>query len=48
MNTVSNVKLIIVKYVPWWFLRSLWVLRIVDRTTVFRWEMNVFLGDWEN
>lgn len=39
-------KLRVVELLPWWALRLLWVLRIVRRTTVFRWEMNLFLGEW--
>ena len=40
-------KLFLVRIAPWWVLRALWRCGIVDRTTVFRWEVSVACGRWE-
>lgn len=43
---IARTKLLIVKLTPWWVLRGLWLSRLVRRETVFRWEMNLALGEW--
>lgn len=40
-------RLFLVRWTPWWVLRGLWLSGLVDRTTVFRWEMNVATGEWQ-
>lgn len=39
-------KLYLVRVLPWWVLRVLWRAGFVERTTIFRWEMNVACGQW--
>jgi len=43
---MDRFKLWLVKWTPWWVLQAFWRSGLVERTTVFRWEMNVALGEW--
>ena len=44
----AQYRLALVGVTPWWVLHFLWRTHIVKRTTVFRWEMNAFLGEWDS
>ncbi len=43
----GKIKLFLARHTPSWVLHRLWVMGLVDRTTIFRWEMNVALREWE-
>ncbi len=44
---INRTKLAIVRITPWWVLRGLWKTKLVERSTVFRWEMNVMVNEWD-
>ena len=44
---MKNIKLFLVNVTPWQLLRCLWWCECVERTTIFRWEMNAALGEWK-
>ena len=45
---MDSMKLWAVKITPSVLLKLLWKCGIVERTTIFRWEMSLFLWKWDD
>lgn len=44
----SQVKLMLVRWTPWYILRVLWIFGWpATQTQIFRWEINVALNEWK-